>query len=451
MKKLSLIIGLMLISLSMFAAKVDKQMNISVNGESRQYWLYVPNNVKTNTSLVFCCHGTGGNCSGKSPNFCSIADKEGIIVVYPQGKTIPFPIFGGSLPGWHSTGEDSEDIPFFKAMIEELCSKYKIDRNRIYMCGFSNGGMMTYSMANTCADIFAAYASISGYQINEFHMHHTGCRPVPFLHIHGKNDDFVRYALYPNIRDNMVARLGANPVPTVTTVNGKYRKSVYAATEGSFPFVYYEIDGMGHNDYTGNTEDGNSNQTMWNFMKQYTLDSPCDTTLQWRPNIEQEGWDPKEHGWSISNTMLMFGGDQNTDANQNVYRSLQLAKGLHQFRFHIDDTEATKVTVRIQKIGGNKKLVLSKTDTFLGDVKLNFEVKDTWAEYQLTIRKMSTATLSKIAIHSVTQEEIDADGICEIEYDEDNSSDKVYNIAGQQVNSVSRGINIVNGKKYFIK
>lgn len=451
MQKITLIIGLMLLSLNSFAAKVDKQMNITVDGQNRQYWLYVPNNVKSKTSLVFCCHGTGGHSGDKTPNFNSIADSEGIIVVYPQGNTFYFPIFGGNSPGWHSTGEDSEDIPFFRAIIDEVGKSYSINKKKVYFCGFSNGGMMAYSVASTCADMFAAFASISGYPINEFHLHHTGCRPVPFLHIHGKNDDFVKYGLYPNILDDMLARIGANPVGKSTTVNGKYDKTVYSATEGGFPFIYYEIYGMGHSPYTDGTEDGNSSLTMWKFMRQYSLDTKCDTTLQWRPNIEQEGYNPKEHGWSITNTVLTFGGDQKTDQNQNVYRSLQLTKGLHQFRFHVEDEAATKVTVRIQKIGGTKKLVLSKSETALGDVKMNFEVKDAWGEYQLTIRKVATAKLSKIAIHSVTQEEIDADGICEIEMEDDTPTGKVYNIAGQQMNGTSRGINIIDGKKYLIK
>ena len=131
---------------------------------------------------------------------------------------------------------------------------------------------MTYAMSNVCSDEIAAFASISGYPINEFHLRHTGARPVPFLHIHGKADDFVKYSLVPTIVDEMVARLGANPVPTTTTGN-KYTKSVYAAGDGSFPYVYYEIDGMGHNDFTANIEDGSSAKTMWNFFKQYTLDS----------------------------------------------------------------------------------------------------------------------------------------------------------------------------------
>ena len=64
--------------------------------------------------------------------------------------------------------------------------------------------------------------------------------------------------------------------------------------------IFYEIDGMGHNPFTNNTEDNNSSKTMWNFFKQYTLDAPCDPTMKWRPRIETEGYDPKSHGWKVN-------------------------------------------------------------------------------------------------------------------------------------------------------
>ena len=207
------------------AAKVDKAVNIKVGNKTRKYRLYVPNNVKENTALVSCLHGTGGSSDNKQPSFDAIANADGIIVIYGHGENVKFPFFGNmELPGWNSTGEWSGDIDYIKAIIEDVASKYSIDRKRIYCCGFSNGGMMTYTVANLLGDVFAAYASISGYPINEFHLHHTGARPVPFLHIHGTNDDLVKSSLVSKIIDNMVARNGCNPVPETTTMSGKFTK-----------------------------------------------------------------------------------------------------------------------------------------------------------------------------------------------------------------------------------
>lgn len=433
------------------AAKVDKSVTINVNGTERSYWLYVPASVTTTKKvpLVFSLHGTGGHSTDKSPFKTTVADTKGCIVVYPQGTQIYFPVFNGNLPGWHSIGETSEDIDLFKAIIEQVDSTYNIDRERIYCCGFSNGGMMTYTVANVASDIFAAFASISGYPINEFHLHHTSARPVPFLHIHGKADDFVKYSLMPSIVDDMVARNGANPVPEKTSVSGKYDKSVYAATEGGFPYIYYEIDGMGHSDYTANTEDGNSALTMWNFMSKYTLSSACDSTLKWKPNIDAAGFSPKIHGWitNTSTTLLLFGRDQKTDANQNVYRSLQFETGKYKLKFKADGEAGKKVTVKIQKLTDSKPIILQEKVDVNEDATLFFEVTDGWGEYRFTMLRENASdviSISNLAIYSATDDEITSIS-APASYRKENNA--IYTLSGIRSDKSGKGISIVGGKK----
>jgi len=388
--------------------KVSKSVNISVGGETRSYWLYVPDQCKAGAPVVFALHGAGGHSTDNSPRFNTIADKDKFIVVYPQGKDIYFPVFGGTVPGWDASGEANGDVDFIKAIIDEIDNTYAIDRNRLYCCGFSNGGMMTYALTNTCSDIFAAFASISGFPLNEFHFRHTGHRPVPFLHIHGKQDDFVKYSLMPVIADEMVARLGANPVPVKSGVSGKYDKSVYEAADGSFPYIYYEIDSMGHNDFTANTEAGSSSQTMWDFFCQYTLDTPCDTTLKWCPRQDTEGYTPKTHGWIVnaSKAILMFGRDQNTQTNQNVYHSLQLTTGSYELRFRSEGDAGKTVGVKMQKLTGNKAVVLNEEVSVGEDTALRFQVEDGWGEYKLTLSRAATTdaiSITGLGIYSTVE------------------------------------------------
>ena len=385
----------------------DQNVNITIGGETRKYQLYVPNTAQANCPLVISLHGANGQSTNYSPFGKDVADWAGCIVVYPQGKLTSFPIgFGGSATGWTATGENNFDVEFLKAVIEDVASKYQIDRKRIYCCGFSNGGMMTYAMANACSNEIAAFASISGYPINEFHLRHTGVRPVPFLHIHGKADDFVKYSLVPTIVDEMVARLGANPVPTKTTGSG-YTKSVYAAADGSFPYVYYEIDGMGHEAYTANTEDGHSGKTMWNFFKQYTLDSPCDKTLKWAPRIDENGYNPAQHGWTKNSgtTLLKFGGAQYTTDNKNVYHSLQFNSGSYKLSFKSTGTAGKTVGVKIEKLTSPNSVVLNTTVNVGETVELPFTVTGGWGEYKLTMTRPSTGDAITITDLVVTQVE----------------------------------------------
>ena len=458
MKKIITLMMAVSCTMMLTAAKVNKFFNISVNGKNRTYLLYVPNNVKDSAPLVISLHGAGGQVSTTShdPDFNSIADKDGFIVAYPQGLQTTFPGLGGmQAPGWTSTGEENFDTDFLKAVVEDIDAKYTLDRQRLYCCGFSNGGMMTYVMANTCSHIFAAFAAISGYPINEFHLHHTSWRPVPFLHIHGKADDFVRYALVPNVIENMVDRNGANPVPVVTTKSGKYTKNVYEAGEGGFPIIFYEIDGMGHSPFTNNTEDNSSSQTMWNFFKQYTLDAPCDTTMKWRPRIETEGYDPKSHGWSVNGrtTVLGFGGDLNTDDNQNVYRSLQFKTGRYKLCFHVEGEDGKNIKVKIAKLTGQKNVVLNATVAVGSDVSLPFEVSDGWGEYRITFNreaKTDVITITGIGIYSLTDDEAAS---VKMPVSPATESAQAFDLQGRPVEgqSANNGIYIRNGRKTVVR
>ena len=457
MKKVLILMMAVSCSMMLMAAKENKFYNLQVNGKTRSYLLYVPNNVRDSAPLVISLHGAGGTVTTTShdPDFNSIADKDGFIVAYPQGLQTTFPGLGGmQAPGWTSTGEENFDTDFLKAVVEDIDSKYTLDRKRLYCCGFSNGGMMTYVMANTCSHIFAAFAAISGYPINEFHLHHTSWRPVPFLHIHGKADDFVKYSLVPNIIDNMVARNGANPVPTTTTKSGKYTKNVYEAGEGGFPVIFYEIDGMGHSPFTNNTEVGSSSQTMWNFFKEYTLDAPCDTTLKWRPRIETEGYDPKSHGWSVNGrtAILRFGGDQNTDENQNVYHSLQFKSGSYKLIFHSEGEDGKNIKVKIEKLTGQQNAVLNTTVAVGGDTTLPFEVNDGWGEYRITFsreNKNDVITITNIGIYSSNADEPASVSVPVLPTTD---STPFFDLLGRPVKGqpVHNGIYIKNGKKRVV-
>ena len=153
MKKALLLILTLCLSQLMMA--VEKNVDIKVGDKNRSFKLYVPSSAKDNCPLVVSLHGASGSSNDKSPFGTDVADQAGCIVVYPQGLQIYFPVFGGSVNGWDATGEKNADAEFLLAVIDEVAKSYKIDRKRIYCCGFSNGGMMTYAMSCACSDVFA--------------------------------------------------------------------------------------------------------------------------------------------------------------------------------------------------------------------------------------------------------------------------------------------------------
>ena len=304
--------------------------------------------------------------------------------------------------------------------------------------------MMTYTVANLLGDVFAAYASISGYPINEFHLHHTGARPVPFLHIHGTNDDLVKSSLVSKIIDNMVARNGCNPVPEVTTKSGKFTKKVYAAGEGGFPIVFYSINGMGHSPETSSTEEGNASKTMWNFMKEYTLDSPCDPTLKWRPNIEVEGWEPNKHGWTLNkdNVICSYGKDQNTNSNANVYPSLQFIKGDYRLTFNAIGEAGKQVTVTLKRLAGTKDVVFEQAVEVGQNRTIDFNIPDEWMEFNISFTKADAADdiqITGIEVHSTGN----SVGIRDLHSEASSVPAGIYSISGTRTNGLTKGINII--------
>lgn len=414
--------------------------------EDREFIVYAPTGLSGNVPVLFSLHGTGNDFTGYGvQNYNSLADAEKFIVVYPRGTEFHFPVFGATARGWHSDGTYNKDTKFFEDIINWLNntmpkSGYTIDNNRIYMTGFSNGGMMTYSTA-FASDKFAAFSSISGIQMNEFHLQHFGPQAwhedkyklTPFMHIHGTKDDFVKYTLVPTIVDNMINRNGLNPnVTTYSDENGGsywidhnpyyertgLKRTTYTSNiNPAIKFVYYEIGsgmtagdtGMGHGagcDIDDNN-DGNytpSTTIMWNFMKQYRLSDRADATKTvFKPNLENYSStvdpethaivsDASNHGWTMySGKILAQYGEQrkSTSDKQNVYHTIQFKDGNHNIKFNATCTNPKTrwVTARLERLATidangepqplpSIKTVFEKNYTINEPVSLNFYFTD---------------------------------------------------------------------------
>jgi polyhydroxybutyrate depolymerase len=171
----------------------------------RHFLLHIPEGYTASRSfpLVVVLHGAFSTAKEmeKWSGWSQLADREGFIVIYPEGIGIL-----GFLQHWnagHCCGkavdDDWNDVAFIEAAIDGTCRKYAVDKRRIYMMGFSNGGMMTYRFAAERSSLLAAAASVSG-AINskaskdqpEWRMPAPE-RPVPFLIMHGDSDKTVPY------------------------------------------------------------------------------------------------------------------------------------------------------------------------------------------------------------------------------------------------------------------
>lgn len=164
--------------------------------------------VKGGCGLILDVHGAtmSGKMEDNNTGLRALGDKHGFIVVQPNANPSP------PSSSWNPAADDAKVFAF----LESALTSYAVDRARVHMTGFSQGGMMTSRFLCKHADIFASVAPAAG----------TGCtfkgsdvpsREVPVLYIHGETDALVSYSLGTAQRDAAVAAWKLGPETTVSS------------------------------------------------------------------------------------------------------------------------------------------------------------------------------------------------------------------------------------------
>ena len=255
---------LLLAMLTMPALAGDISGSITVNGAKRSYLGYVPTNLGENQPLLISCHGMNQDAAYQKGmlDIKSVADAGKFLTIFPEGE-------GKS---WDIGGD--KDINFMKKLIDEMVTKYKIDRNRVYLSGFSMGGMFTYHAMNRMPDLIAAFAPISGYSMGGTNIN-SKVRPLPVIHTHGTGDDVV---VFSGVQGAMNALIAHNGCSKTAKVEKKYRNAphitrhTWSGGKDGVEVVLMEMADKGHwisNDYGVKT-----GEEIWNFCKRYSLKSP---------------------------------------------------------------------------------------------------------------------------------------------------------------------------------
>jgi polyhydroxybutyrate depolymerase len=138
------------------------------DGIARSYVVRVPGGLTRHDGavpLVLVLHGGGGNAgyAESMTGFTAKAEKEGFIVVYPEG-TGQFRKRRLTWNAGHCCGPAMDwrvdDVGFIGALIDRLLVDYPVDPRRIYATGMSNGGMMTHRLGIELSDRLAAIAPV---------------------------------------------------------------------------------------------------------------------------------------------------------------------------------------------------------------------------------------------------------------------------------------------------
>ena len=167
------LLSLFLFALSICLFNVNSQTQetrtMNFDGNSREYIIYIPSNYDGSVEfpLMFNFHG-GGGLSSDFMNFYNdmrpLADTAGFIAVYPQAAIDPV---DGSYAWLHKAPTSHNDIFFIEAIIDTLSSEFSIDNDRVYACGYSEGGIFSYELACRLNNRIAAISSVSGSMLED--------------------------------------------------------------------------------------------------------------------------------------------------------------------------------------------------------------------------------------------------------------------------------------------
>jgi len=262
------------------------------DGIMRNYNVHVPPSFSSNDTLpvVFSLHGLLMNASSQETysEFSPLADSENFIVVYPNGLN----------NSWNSNGSPYhsgvDDVGFLSAIIDTLHQRYHIDLNRVYSCGMSNGGFMSYRLACELSNRIAAIASVTGSMTDSMMFYCAPSRPVPVMRIHGTSDLIVNYNGVGGIssaeasNDYWVQFNSCPASPAVVQIpnnntgdNCTAEKSVWTPCSNQSEVVFYKVNGGGHTwpgspDLFGGlggatNQDFDASEAIWDFFNQYDL------------------------------------------------------------------------------------------------------------------------------------------------------------------------------------
>jgi polyhydroxybutyrate depolymerase len=239
---------------------------LEVDGVARTVIVHDAVSTEGLAPALLVLHGasSGADPAEQASGLTGIAERDGFVVAYPQGLSTGRKIGGHA---WNAgrccaapAAEGVDDVAFLDALVDALIADHGVDPEKVYLTGFSNGGMMSYRYACERAERVAGIAVVGGA------LNFDACapsRPVPTLIVHGTSDATVPYdGGPPNART--AARLGSwvsasvadsaafwsrvngCDASEVTDVTASYRREEYSGCTDGAPLEVVSVEGGTH-------------------------------------------------------------------------------------------------------------------------------------------------------------------------------------------------------------
>jgi len=302
----------------------DFELAVEHDGRTRTALVHVPEQAGGARPLpvVLNFHGGGGNARDHREyvGMDALADREGFIVVYPNGTgwfEEQFLTWNAGLCCGYAVTEKVDDVGFVRALLDALGTWAPVDPARVYATGLANGAMLSYRLAAQASDRIAAIAPVGGSMVLPERrvgdarpsLEVPGRRPVPIMHVHSVDDPRAVYqgglsepvpltsvrTRHPNAEEVLYrwvafAGCGAKPAvaetragaPGTVTAAHTATKYVFTGCRDATEIVLWKLAGAGHawpgarrDDFSPGLGPGtdviDANAEMWQFFRQFTL------------------------------------------------------------------------------------------------------------------------------------------------------------------------------------
>lgn len=237
------------------------QLTLIHNGIEREYYVSYPTGVDEPCALIITMHNYYGSALfiQDVSEMDEFALPENIAVVYPEGINNSWNV------GTPWDGNNQDDIGFVDVLIDSVAANYAIDLDRVYACGYSNGGYLAYELACELSHKITAFGSIGGNFMLNQDQECSQERDIPIIHFHGTDDPYVAYdEAFPGqfsndgsmlINENINYWVEHNDLTSsnfeelpdlVVSDNTTVEKQTYFGETTSAQFVHYKVNNGGH-------------------------------------------------------------------------------------------------------------------------------------------------------------------------------------------------------------
>lgn len=255
---------------------IMKQQRFSLmhDGMERTYFVHVPESYSPSAPapLLILLHGGGGLARRMLAftGFAPLAEKHGIVILAPAGVDRHWND-GRIKTGYRAHDDNVNDVEFIAAAIKKMESDYKIDPNRIFVTGISNGAMMSYRLGLELPEKIAAIAPVVGSLPEplgvQWNKTKRAINPaVPAIIFNGTDDPLVPFGggevhlvrkklgtvmSVAETAQIWAARNGCTAKPKISSIpvsdsEMKVTKTVFGGCSNDADVVLYAIEGMGH-------------------------------------------------------------------------------------------------------------------------------------------------------------------------------------------------------------